>query len=343
MPHERVLVQPTASTPEARHRLVDWARRRGFRRFVLASDEATAEEAPGYTAEAGRFVAHRSSDRPAVVPLFSVGTPEELSAALRAGEASGALAVRWSGDRVIPLENAVAAAAGRFTLWLVTSRAADVPTALGALERGVEAVVFEASRPEDITELEGALETPSGPPLAWHATEVAEVRPAGVGDRVIVDTTSVLAPDEGFLVGSSAALLFHVRSEAEGSAFSRPRPFRVNAGAAHLYVLMADGSTRYLAELLPGEAVLASRPNGPSRAVRVGRLKTERRPLVHVGVDEAGRRRHVFVQEAETVRLSGPKGPVPSTEVAPGGPLWVVAQPQGRHLGRVVEETVEER
>ncbi|CAM9935578.1 unnamed protein product, partial [Sphacelaria rigidula] len=33
------------------------------------------------------------------------------------------------------------------------------------------------------------------------------------------------------------------------------RPFRVNAGPVHSYALLADGSTKYLAELTAGDQV----------------------------------------------------------------------------------------
>jgi 3-dehydroquinate synthase II len=169
------------------------------------------------------------------------------------------------------------------------------------------------------------------------------VHPVGLGDRVLVDTTSVLRPEEGLLVGSTAALLFHVASEAVGSRFSRPRPFRVNAGAAHSYVLMADGTTRYLVELAPGEAVLATVPRGPSRSVRVGRIKIERRPMTMLSVDDRGQSRTIFLQEAETVRVTTDQGRLAVTGLAPGPALEAVRLPTARHLGTVVEETIEER
>ena len=160
---------------------------------------------------------------------------------------------------------------------------------------------------------------------------------------MLVDTTALLRPDEGMLAGSSAAVLYHVASEAEGSRFTRPRPFRVNAGAAHSYLLMADGTTRYLSELVPGDAVAVSAPNGPARAVRIGRVKIERRPLVLVEADRHGKSYTVFLQEAETVRLSGESHRLPATSLAAGARVYGAAFPPGRHMGGVVEETIEER
>ena len=179
--------------------------------------------------------------------------------------------------------------------------------------------------------------------LSWEKIPVRGVTPAGTGDRVIVDTTSLLQPDEGILVGSAAAFLFHVASEAVGSRYTRPRPFRVNAGAAHLYTLLSTGETRYLSELAPGDAILVCSPSGASRSVRVGRIKIERRPLLLVEGEFRNRRFTVFLQEAETVRLTTDIGPVAATDLKTGANVWGVSLPAGRHLGVAVEETIEER
>ena len=45
------------------------------------------------------------------------------------------------------------------------------------------------------------------------------------------------------------------------SGFVPPRPFRVNAGPVHAYVLMADGSTKYLSECRAGDEVMDPHPN----------------------------------------------------------------------------------
>ena len=74
------------------------------------------------------------------------------------------------------------------------------------------------------------------------AVEVLSIEDGGVGDRVCVDLTSILEIGEGFLIGSAANALMLVHGETLESAFVPPRPFRVNAGAVHAYVLMADGS-----------------------------------------------------------------------------------------------------
>ncbi len=339
---ERVVIAPEAPDDAARFAIVERARRRGFRRFLVdrpwnglvLPNEGFGERSPD-------GVRLTSDARP--VPVQRVGDPAQLERALAATPAGGTLVIEWTGDRVIPLEAAVAARGRRFELVSIARSAREIPAALGALEHGADCVIVPARSPEDVDTIDAAAggAVPTG--LAWSLATIEAVDPVGSGDRVIVDTTSQLSPDEGLLVGSAAAFLFHVASEAVGSAFSRPRPFRVNAGAVHSYVLLADGSTRYLSELLPGDNVLAARPDGTARAVRVGRLKLERRPLVMVRAAVEGRARTVFLQEAETVRLSGEGGRLPATALVPGAKIWGVSLPAGRHLGVAVEESVEER
>jgi 3-dehydroquinate synthase II len=278
-----------------------------------------------------------------LLPITRIGDESELERAVRGARPGDILVLEWTADRVIPLENAIAARGRVFQIWAIAQTPQEVPGALGALEHGADRVIVGARTPEEVDHLEALVEGTLPAGLDWADAPVTTVTPAGLGDRVIVDTTSLLRPSEGLLVGSAAAFLFHVASEAVGSQFSRPRPFRVNAGAAHSYLLMSDGSTRYLAELNAGDAVLAVEPRGSARSVRVGRIKVERRPLVVVRADDAGVERTVFLQEAETVRLSTPTARVPTTSLRAGLKVAGVRLPAARHLGRAVAETIEER
>lgn len=343
MTRERVTIAPKGGSAESREAILERARKRGFAHFA-APETDPIEERPG------EVVVLRGEHRltvpgpsPLTIPLVSVGDPEALDVALRGTPAGGILAVEWTGDRVIPLENAIAKVAGRFELWVLARGPHEVSGALGALEHGADRVIVTVDHEREVDELEKLLEGPFPTGLDWTIVPVSDVKPAGQGDRVIVDTTSLLDASEGLLVGSAASFLFHVASEAVGSKFSRPRPFRVNAGAAHSYVLMSDGTTRYLAELEPGDSVLVSRPVGEVRSVRVGRIKIERRPMVVVTATVSDLRRTVFLQEAETVRLSTDTGRVPTTELAAGVRVHGVKMAPARHLGQQVQETILER
>jgi 3-dehydroquinate synthase II len=340
---DRVTIALPAGAPGLRMAIVDRARRRGFLRFHDRSAESIAA-APGedWVLRKGDRI-FGTSPPGAVVPVVTVSDVAGLEEATRQVPEGGVLAIEWTGDRVIPLENAIAARGRRHSLWVYARGPLEVPGALGALEHGADRVFVEIRSPEEVDLLETMVEGPMPAHLEWTQTPVISVRPSGVGDRVIVDTTSLLRPEEGLLVGSAAAFLFHVASEAVGSKFSRPRPFRVNAGSAHSYVLMTDGSTRYLSELTAGDAVLIASPEGTVRSAHVGRIKIERRPLVVVTIHDDERPRTVFLQEAETVRLSTATGRKATTEIAVGELVHGVRLPAARHLGREVEETIEER
>jgi 3-dehydroquinate synthase II len=343
---DRIVLALAASEPAANESILARARRRGFHQF-------TSMKGSGHSILAGEVWYHSVPDgfQPIsedpvtvrrLIRLFRVREPSELApvvAALQRGEPT---AVRWGAERVIPLETLVAARRAPGTLWAVTSSPTDIPAFLGALEHGADAVVVEVATPEGVDDLELQLDSLPAE-LQWERVPVRSVSSGGTGDRVIVDTTSLLGPSEGLLVGSAAALLFHVASEAVGSRYTRPRPFRVNAGGPHSYTLLANGETRYLSELVAGDAVLVSRPAGPARSVRVGRVKIERRPLVLVEAEYKGRRFTVFLQEAETVRLSTDAGPIPTTELQAGVQAWAVSLPPARHLGVSVSESLEER
>ncbi len=323
--------------------LAEWARRRGF---GVCLPEAV-DLPPGFE---GGSVYRSDAERIRGPGLDADGSPihrvrdaAELQTLLRGIVPGATLVVAWEGDRVIPLENLVAATHGRARLWTVARSATEVPASLGALEHGADRVLLSVDSRDAIEAAEHVLDRVALPPLEWAELRIVAQQPAGVGDRVLVDTTSLLRPDEGLLVGSAAAFLFHVASEATGSNFSRPRPFRVNAGSAHSYVLMADGSTRYLSELNAGDAVLATTVGGDRRPVRVGRVKIERRPMVQVAADDPPHRRTVFLQEAETVRLSTDRGPVATTGPLVGRRGHGVRLAPARHLGRTVTETIEER
>ena len=338
---ERVVLEPVGSSVEEVLELIRYCRRRGFARFLRSDREA--ERGPDGSEYLERREGSITEPGGRVVPIVNVQSQEDVDRAVEAGRTRGAVVVTWTTDRVIPLENLIARAQGRFSVWVRVDRLRDLSAMLGALEQGADRLLIEIRTPADVDRIESALDRVAIDPIPWELATVSRVAPAGQGDRVLVDTTSMLGPGEGILVGSAAAFLFHVRSEAIGSRFSNPRPFRVNAGAAHSYALLADGSTRYLSELSPGDPVLAAEAGGPGRSVRVGRIKIERRPLILVEVRRGDRAFTVFLQEAETVRLTAEAAGLPATEIAEGARIYAVPLPPARHLGGVVHESIEER
>jgi 3-dehydroquinate synthase II len=325
--------------PELAASIRERAGRRGFRVLTEPGRKPNAPEEVTWSSGGLELGAGGTAAR---IEVTTVSSPEQLAQVADRLRAGHAVLVEWPRERVLPLETLVAERRRPGTLWVITDRTEDVPVFLGALEHGADHVILRIREADALDRLELVLEA-AVPALIWVEAKVSGLRPAGLGDRVIVDTTSLLRHDEGMFVGSSAALLLLVTSEAAGSRFTRPRPFRVNAGAAHQYTLLANGDTRYLSELEPGDAVVVATPRGPGRSVRVGRLKIERRPLTHVTVEEGGRKYTSFLQEAETVRLVRGDTPVGVGELRTGESVRAITLPRARHLGRSIEEQLEER
>ena len=256
--------------------------------------------------------------------------------------------------KMIPIENIIAACDGGPTK--VAARISSPEQVLGAafaLQIGVDALLVDEktlqtaliakSQRGEVT-VDGDDET-DNEELELSLLEVIEVSEGGVGDRVCVDLTSLLEPGEGMIVGSSSKSMVLVHGETVESEFVPTRPFRVNAGASHSYIMMADGSTSYLSELKMGDEVLVVNGNEEARNCVVGRVKIEKRPFIlfrwkNENDNEAG----VLLQQAETVRLiSESRGLVSVTELVPGMKLLGWNGEAGRHLGQTISAEVDER
>ena len=256
--------------------------------------------------------------------------------------------------KMIPIENIIAACDGGPTK--VAARISSPEQVLGAafaLQIGVDALlvnentlqtalIAKSQRGEVATEPVYESENQE---LELSLLEVIEVREGGVGDRVCVDLTSLLEPEEGMIVGSSSKSMVLVHGETVESEFVPTRPFRVNAGASHSYIMMADGTTSYLSELKMGDEVMVLKSDGGSRNCVVGRVKIEKRPFIlfrwkNENDNEAG----VLLQQAETVRLiSQSRELVSVTELVPGMKLLGWNGGAGRHVGQTISAEVDER
>lgn len=244
--------------------------------------------------------------------------------------------------RVIPLENLIAEFQRSKSRVLATASSPDeAKLFFDTLEVGVSGVVIEPSSASKLKDFQ-VLRARELPKIELAKATVARISPAGVGDRVCVDTCSMLRVGEGMLVGSQSACLFLVSSESMESEYVASRPFRVNAGAVHAYALMPSGKTRYLSEVRSGDEVLAIDSEGRCRSVVVGRAKVERRPLLVVEVKVGERRFTTILQNAETIRLCTPGGPVSISDLKPGQEVLVKVEEGGRHFGQAIAETITE-
>lgn len=181
-------------------------------------------------------------------------------------------------------------------------------------------------------------------PFLERAT-LTSIEDGGTGDRVCLDCTSLFRDGEGLLVGSTARSFALVHAETEETDYIRARPFRVNAGAVHMYLYAPESRTRYLSELRAGDPVLAVHPDGIHRVVKVGRAKIERRPhsLVRWRCAD-GAPGMAVLQTAETVRLVRPDGSrVAVTALRAGDAILVHNEMAARHTGLPIDEAMEER
>lgn len=246
---------------------------------------------------------------------------------------------------MIPVENIIAACDGSGTkLAVIVDQSSQLHGVIFSLELGPHAIVLPPkielweeitniitnhkitpSSNKNINNYESESSSPlsnidlhTGPTL--QQAQITAISSGSIGDRVCIDLIQLLSEGEGCLIGSSAKALVFVHGETLSTEFVPARPFRVNAGPVHSYILMNDGSTKYLSELVPGDMVqvvrlvesTSSTGSVPytSRGVAVGRCKIEKRPMLLVQFsattgdhDIAGQ---IFLQQAETVRIASP-------------------------------------
>lgn len=261
----------------------------------------------------------------------------------------------WS---MIPLENLIAANEGtptRIAAQLTTT--AQIQGAAFALEQGVDAVfipdeaaMIEAAmiaKSQRLERCDSSTSEPEVPPsvINLEPLNITSVEEGGIGERYCIDFTSLLNVGEGMLVGSNASSFMLVHGETIPSEFVPSRPFRVNAGSPQSYALMADGTTKYLAELQSGDSVTITDRHGRMRQAVIGRLKVEQRPLLlFKWMNENHKEGHMFLQQAETVRAVDLMGnPLSVTSLVPGDRILGWSDHGARHIGVTISSLVSER
>jgi 3-dehydroquinate synthase II len=324
--------------PEERKELVTSALEAGLTIIVLREGDDNLRRL-------GRFEALTSRDDgiysggERIAAVVTIEGPADLAKASALRGRVPHLIISARDWKVIPLENLIAEFQGFDTKLLASaSTPEEARLFLETMERGADGVVIEAGA-EDLQAFHTlAAQTPGE--VVMRTATITAVTPLTTGDRVCVDTCSLLRVGEGLLVGSQSSCLFLVGSEAAESEYVAARPFRVNAGAVHSYVLMANGRTKYLSELKSGEEVLAIDDQGAARKVVVGRAKIERRPLLLVEAEENGKRYTTILQNAETIKLCTPNGPVSVSDLAIGQKVLIRLEEGGRHFGHSIKETI---
>jgi 3-dehydroquinate synthase II len=259
------------------------------------------------------------------------------------GKACDYLVVEGRDWKVIPLENLIAELQGAQVKIIAKAENVDeASVALQTLEKGADGVLIRTDDPSKVRGIAKAI-TSKRQKIPLASATVTAVKEAGIGDRVCIDTCSLMKPGEGMLIGNQSGGLFLIQSEAEESPYVASRPFRVNAGAVHEYVLV-DDKTRYLSELGSGDAALIIDKDGDARKATIGRVKIERRPLLYVEAEAEGKKISAILQNAETIKLVGADGnSIPVTKLKPGDKVLVRVEGAGRHFGMKIDETIIEK
>src|SRR2546427_583540 len=205
--------------------------------------------------------------------------------------------------KVIPLENLIAFFQGSGTRLLVEVHdVTEAKLAFETMEVGAGGIFLTTSSRTEIRAVRALLES-FQQDIRLVRAKITGTRGLGLGDRVCVDTCSLLRRGEGLLVGNTSAGLFLIHAETIETGEVAARPFRVNAGPVHAYIYLPGGTTKYLSELRAGDDILAVDSEGRARSVVIGRVKIERRPLLLVEAEANDRRYSTIVQNAETVRF----------------------------------------
>ena len=240
--------------------------------------------------------------------------------------------------KIIPLENIIAKLHKIHTkIFAIAKTPKEVRKMFSILDVGVDGVIFSTSSINEVREAMVYLGTSS---FEMRSAKIIEIKEVGDGERVCVDTASMLHKGEGMLIGNRSNFLFLVHNESVGSSFTSPRPFRVNAGAVHCYTLAPDGTTNYLSEVETGSEVLILNSKGKARRVTVGRSKIERRPMLMIKAAIGNEIGGIIAQDAETIRFVKPNGQLISvTHLKKGDKVMVHAKPaMGRHFGMEISD-----
>ena len=246
---------------------------------------------------------------------------------------------------VIPLENIIADLQ-KVDVEIIAAVADKdgAKLALETLEHGTDGVVFEANDFALIKEIAQEVDNASRTKYELKTATLTNVKPLGSGDRVCVDTTDMMKPGEGMLIGSYSKSMFLVHSESLESEYVASRPFRVNAGPVQAYVMVPGNKTRYLSELVAGDEVLIVNTEGETRTAYVGRSKIERRPLILIEAEYKGNTIRTLLQNAETIRIvDAENNPLSVADAKPGDKVKVFIEKSARHFGIAIDETIIEQ
>ncbi|TFG00741.1 MAG: 3-dehydroquinate synthase II [Promethearchaeota archaeon] len=257
--------------------------------------------------------------------------------------------------KIIPFENLIASMHKKDTELIAdVENIEEAELMLKTLEIGVDGVLYTPQKSMDLIDLKNLVGKIYE--LELTEAEIKTIQSIPESDRVCVDTTSLLRPGEGMLIGSTAMGFALVHAEVFETQFVASRPFRVNAGDVSAYILVPEDDpnslniyrTKYLSEIKGGVKVLAVNKEGKARIVSVGRVKIETRPMLRFELEAKTNGDTIPIscicQNAETIRLVDTQGEAVSVvNLKEGDKVLVHLGPGATHFGTAIEETIIEK
>ncbi len=278
---------------------------------------------------------------------ISLNDRESMEKSIRLSEFYKTIIIQFESVTNIPLELILAYSQQyKNTICKRIQNSEDGWIASMTMEMGSQAVLLKTDTIEEIKNLKEKVEALLSNSIEVEELEVEGIQHIGMGDRVCIDTISKLDADEGMIIGSTSNGGILVSSENHYLPYMDLRPFRVNAGAIHSYVLCPDNKTKYLSELKVGDEVLTVNSQGKVRAVSVGRIKMEKRPMLLIKAISKKTQKQVnaIVQDDWHIRILSSKGSVKNSVLLQAGDLVLgYIMKAGRHLGVAIDETIMEK
>lgn len=282
---------------------------------------------------------HLKNKLPANISFFEINSKEdEEKAAKVAGDIE--LIINTGDWKIIPFENLIAV---RDNLFAVVDSLEDAEEACGILEKGVDGVYLSGTDEDETLKILKAVKKKRGK-LQLNIGEIISVEKISIGDRICIDTINNMKHGEGMLVGDYSNGMVLVNAETMENPYVASRPFRVNAGAVHCYIMTTGGRTRYLSDLMSGDEVLVVDHKGETYTSIIGRIKQEKRPMLRIKIKGQLKEFSVILQNAETIRVVTPEGKSTSVvQLKAGDKVAIYEEEGGRHFGHKITETIEEK
>ncbi|MDO5851878.1 MAG: 3-dehydroquinate synthase II [Methanobacteriaceae archaeon] len=286
------------------------------------------------------------SEKKTVAAYVEINDKNDEKLASQLGNFVDYIILKGKNWKVIPLENIIASLQKEDHAKIIVdvSTYDEAKLALETMEHGSDGILLSTNNIKTIRKIGELIEKSSYEKYDLKEAKVTKIQSVGIGDRVCIDTCTLLKEGEGILIGSFSSGLFLVHSESLESEYVASRPFRVNAGPVHAYVMCPGNKTRYLSELEAGDEVLSVNSEGEGKTCIVGRVKIEKRPLVLVEVENNGVQIRTLLQNAETIRLvDNKKKAISVSDLKVGDKILAYFDDKARHFGMAIEENIIEK